>query len=76
MVDNSYTTNDLYLAAFLKVNGYKLKIEKIKSKSSFIFESDEKLLKLVNDYLTEEGNCNPLTYTNSIKNLKNLIYNL
>lgn len=71
-----YKTNDLYLAAFLKLNGKKLRVEKVKGKANFIFDESDELLKLVNEYLTEEGNCNPLSYTNSIKNLKNLIYNL
>lgn len=71
-----YKTTDLYLAAFLKLKGQKLSVEKNKGKAIFSFGEDDELLKLVNDYLTEEGTCNPLSYTNSIKNLKNLIYNL
>ena len=72
----NYKTSDLYLAAFLKLNNQKLKVEKTSGKAAFLFEETDELLKLVNDYLTEEGTCNPLSYTNSIKNLKNLIYNL
>lgn len=71
-----YKTSDLYLAAFLKLKGQKLSVEKNKGKAIFSFGEDDELLKLVNEYLTEEGTCNPLSYTNSIKNLKNLIYNL
>jgi len=71
-----YKTTDLYLAAFLKLKGQKLSVEKNKGKAIFSFEENGVLTKLVNDYLTEEGTCNPLSYTNSIKNLKNLIYNL
>jgi hypothetical protein len=71
-----YKTTDLYLAAFLKLKGQKLNVEKNKGKANFTFAENEELSKLVNDYLTEEGSCNPLSYTNSIKNLKNLIYNL
>jgi hypothetical protein len=71
-----YKTTDLYLAAFLKLKGQKLSVEKNKGKAIFSFEENDVLTKLVNDYLTEEGTCNPLSYTNSIKNLKNLIYNL
>lgn len=72
----NYKTSDLYLAAFLKLNNQKLKVEKTSGKAAFLFEETDELLKLVNNYLTEEGTCNPLSYTNSIKNLKNLIYNL
>jgi hypothetical protein len=71
-----YKTNDLYLAAFLKLSNQKLRVEKVKGKANFMFNETKELQKLVNEYLTEEGNCNPLSYTNSIKNLKNLIYNL
>ena len=71
-----YKTTDLYLAAFLKLNGHKLSVEKNKGKAIFTFDENKELGKLVNDYLTEEGSCNPISYTNSIKNLKNLIYNL
>ena len=71
-----YKTTDLYLAAFLKLKGKKLSVEKNKGKAIFSFEENDVLTKLVNDYLIEEGTCNPLSYTNSIKNLKNLIYNL
>jgi hypothetical protein len=71
-----YKTSDLYLAAFLKLKNQKLKVEKERGKASFLFEENEELLKLVSIYLTEEGDVTPLTYTNSIKNLKNLIYNL
>jgi hypothetical protein len=71
-----YKTTDLYLAAFLKLKGQKLNVEKNKGKAIFSFDENEELSKLVNEYLTEEGSCNPLSYTNSIKNLKNLIYNL
>jgi len=72
----NYKTTDLYLAAFLKLNNQKLKAEKVKGKTNFSFKSNDELLDLVNLYLTEEGSCTPLSYTNAIKNLKNLIYNI
>ena len=72
---NKYTTSDLYLTAYLKVKGHKYKVQKIKSKSNFIFEENESLINDVNDYLSENGSCEPLSYTNSIKNLKNFLYN-
>lgn len=72
---NKYTTSDLYLTAYLKVKGHKFKVQKIKSKSNFIFEENESLINDVNDYLSENGSCEPLSYTNSIKNLKNFLYN-
>jgi hypothetical protein len=71
-----YTTSDLYLAAYLKLKGSKMALEKIKNKAIFVFEKTEELTQYVNEYLNESGSCEPLLYTNSIKNLKNLLYNL
>lgn len=71
----SYITSDLYLTAYLKVKGYKYMVDKIKSKSNFVFEMTPELLSDVNDYLSESGSCEPLAFTNAIKNLKNFLYN-
>jgi hypothetical protein len=74
--ENRYSTSDLYLAAYLKLKGNKMSVEKIKNKALFCFEKTDELVVSVNDYLSEGGSCEPLLYTNSIKNLKNLLYNL
>jgi hypothetical protein len=74
--ETNYKTSDLYLAAFLKLKGFKMSVEKNRNKAIFIFEKTDELVVLVNDYLNEGGSCQPLLYTNSIKNLKNLLYNL
>ena len=71
-----YTTTDLYLAAYLKLKGYKMTVDKNKNKAIFTFVKNEEIVSDVNDYLNESGSCEPLLYTNSIKNLKNLLYNL
>lgn len=71
----TYTTSDLYLTAYLKVKGHRFSVEKIRNKSNFVFESNDVLLADVNDYLSENGSCEPLKYSNSIKNLKNYLYN-
>jgi hypothetical protein len=70
-----YITSDLYLTAYLKVKGFKFLVEKVKSKSNFIFEKTPEIMITVNEYLTESGSCEPLNYSNSIKNIKNLLYN-
>ena len=74
--EERYTTSDLYLGAYLKLKGFKMNVEKQRSKAIFIFEKTEELQQEVNNYLNESGSCEPLLYTNSIKNLKNLLYNL
>ncbi len=75
MRENLYVTSDLYLSAYLKVKGFKLKLIKEKNKFMFEFEKTEPLINYVNEYLTENGSCEPLSYTNAIKNLKNLLHN-
>ena len=72
----TYETSDLYLTAFLKLKGQKFIVEKVNKKVIFKFTDNEVLGKLVSDYLTESASCEPLLYSNSIKNLKNLIYNI
>lgn len=71
-----YVTTDLYLASFLKLKGHKISISKNKNRISFEFDKTIDLEDLVTQYLTETATCDPLLYTNSIKNLKNLLYNL
>jgi hypothetical protein len=75
-MNEKYTTSDLYLASFLKLKGHKISISKNKNKVSFEFDKDDELEGLITQYLTETASCDPLLYTNSIKNLKNLLYNL
>jgi hypothetical protein len=74
-MEAKYVTTDLYLAAFLKSKGFKFGIEKHGKKSNFCFNNSEELTKEVLDYLNGDASCNPLDYSNSIKNLKNLVYN-
>jgi hypothetical protein len=76
MDEKKYTTSDLYLTAYLKIKGFKFIVEKVKSKSNFIFIQTPDLMDVVNEYLTENGSCDPLNYSNSIKNIKNLLYNM
>lgn len=76
MSDNiQYSTSDLYLTAYLKIKGHKFTVEKNSKKSTFVFQSSPELLLDVDAYLTETGSCEPLAYTNAIKNLKNLLFN-
>jgi hypothetical protein len=75
-LEKKYITSDLYLTAYLKVKGFKFSVEKIKSKASFVFIQTPELTSVVSEFLTEAGSCEPLKYANSIKNIKNLLYNL
>lgn len=73
--EKKYSTSDLYLTAYLKTKGHKYNVNKVGSKSSFYFTESPELLLNVNEYLTENGSCEPLAYTNAIKNIKNLLFN-
>ena len=70
-----YTTTDLYLSAYLLVKGHTFKYEKISRKANFTFTKTRDLDEHVNEYLMGEGSIEPLKYANSIKNLKNLLFN-
>ena len=71
-----YSTSDMYLTAYLKLKGFKMTVEKNKNKAFFVFDKTDELSLAVNEYLNELGSCEPLLYANSIKNIKNLLYNL
>jgi len=73
--NNKYKTSDLYLTAYLKIKNFKYKVEKNNKKYTFIFDENENLINEVDNYLTENGGCDPLLYANAIKNLKNFLYN-
>jgi hypothetical protein len=73
-MENYYLTTDLYLAAFLKTKGFKFKFEK-STKSIFKFTEDPDLLKNIDEYLNGDATCDPLLFTNTIKNIKSLLYN-
>jgi hypothetical protein len=75
MDQSIYKTSDLYLTAFLRLKNYQYSIEKNRNKVIFVFVESEELLKDVNNYLLGNSNCDALSYSNSIKNLKNFIYN-
>ena len=72
---DTYVTSDLYLTAYLKVKGFKCRVIKEGNKSKFVFESSLSLIARVDEYLTENGTCEPLAFTNAIKNLKTLLHN-
>ena len=74
-VPSQYVTSDLYLTAYLKTKGFKFILKKLNAKTNFVFDETPGLSTYVNEYLTENGSCEPLAFTNTIKNIKNLLYN-
>ena len=74
--DNLYLTSDLALAAFLALS-YPLKqIKKTNNdKALFCFKKNKNLGNKVKEYLCSSSLVEPQSYFNSIKAMKNLIYN-
>lgn len=72
---NVYLTTDLYLSAYLVVQGQQFTFEKKSKKVTFSFQLTSGLDNHVNEYLVGSGNTHPLAYANAIKNLKNLLFN-
>jgi hypothetical protein len=72
---NLYETSDLYLSAYLLVKGHELGFEKKGKKTVFKFVKTPNLDENVNEYFVGKGQCEPLAFANSIKNLKNLLFN-
>ena len=72
---NNYVTKDLYLSSYLMIKGQKFKLIKVYDALMLEFKKTEETMYYVNEYLTDNGGCVPLSYTNAIKKIKNLIYN-
>lgn len=70
-----YETSDLYLVSYLKVKGFKFNTITIKKRIKFQFEKTEDFDKELNIYFSEMGSVEPLLFSNTIKNIKNLIHN-
>jgi hypothetical protein len=73
--ENVYVTSDLYLSAYLLVKGHEFLFEKKGKKTFFKFTKSPNLDENVNEYFVGKGQCEPLAFANSIKNLKNLLFN-
>jgi hypothetical protein len=73
--ENLYVTSDLYLSAYLLVKGHEFVFEKRGKKTFFKFTKTQDVDANVNEYFVGKGQCDPLAFANSIKNLKNLLFN-
>jgi hypothetical protein len=73
---NSYTTKDFYAAAYLVASGVDLQAYR-KTKEGltlFVFQNNEILKQLVNNYFSAGSIVNPMKYGNAIRNLKGIIH--
>jgi len=72
-----FETSDFYLTCFLLASGEDLSSAKrIGQRVVFSFKSNEKLISRKNEYFLNGASVNPLSYQNSINNLKSLINNI
>ncbi len=70
-----YVTNDLYLTAYLVARGSKLEsFSRDNGRTTFQLNENGSLDEMIRDYYADCGLVSGLRLTNSIKNLKNLLY--
>ena len=71
----TYQTSDLYLSAFLKAKGMRLK-DKFKSGDKFIFIFDERedRKELIQEFFND-GLVNITAFKNAIQDLKTMVFN-
>lgn len=75
MEERHYRTSDLYYAAYLKVAGVKfLETSRDGGRVFFIFENQEGLRELRNQYYGRVAKVSALTYADEIKTMKTLTY--
>jgi hypothetical protein len=76
--NSTYTTGDLYLAAVLRINGFKLiKCKKDeRGKGIFIFEDKDDRSALIQKYFAGELNGNLKSYVSAWKDLKGILYSI
>lgn len=74
-MESAYSNRDFYLSAFLLASGYKLsKHERRGGITTFHFEVDEKLEKLIEQFYSMNTVIEPILYGNALKNLKSIIH--
>jgi len=70
-----YQSQDFYLCAYLMSSGVRLKSYHKKNQSTvFVFDWDENLDQTITQYYNMQAQVNPVTYGQSIKNLKSIIH--
>jgi hypothetical protein len=71
----TYSTSDLYLSAFLKAKGMKLK-DKLRSGDKFIFIFDDRCdrKKLIQEFFND-GLISITAFKNAIQDLKTMVFN-
>jgi Domain of unknown function (DUF5659) len=72
---NTYSTEDLYLAAFLVAQNVPvIQWNRDIGLTNFVFEESTELSQLVGAYYADQVKTSPLQYGNALKNLKSMIH--
>ena len=72
---NEYKSQDFYLSAYLMSSGIGLRsYHKENRLTVFVFEWDEHLDQIITQYYNMQAQVNPVTYGQSLKNLKSIIH--
>ena len=72
---NEYKSQDFYLSAYLMSSGIGLRsYHKENRLTVFVFEWDENLDQIITQYYSMQAQVNPVTYGQSLKNLKSIIH--
>ena len=70
-----YKSQDFYLSAYLMSSGIGLRsYHKENRLTVFVFEWDENLDQIITQYYSMQAQVNPVTYGQSLKNLKSIIH--
>ncbi len=70
-----YETNDFPLAAFIVTSGIPLQAHSRDGNvSTFMFSDSQKLQDLIHQFYSFAATVNPVSYSNSFRNLKSIMY--
>jgi hypothetical protein len=70
-----YSTNDLYLAAYLVARGNRLdSFNRVNGKTTFMINENDGLSEFIQQYYADRGMVSGLRLSNALKNLKNLLH--
>lgn len=74
-VRQDYRTTDLYLAAYFKAKGLPfLNTLRLSGKVYFIFEFDDGIRQMKNDFFSRTGEVSALSYADELRALKSLCH--
>ena len=75
MNQETYSSQDFYLTAFLVASGHQvLSYDRQRGITLFEFERTRELSQLVREYYADHATVSPIRYGNSLKNLKSIIH--